>query len=137
MLGLPNGLVIIARWEPEWTSYFEQERKLILDLMKDHDVIVHHIGSTAIKHLDAKPVLDIAIEVKDFSAIKNRLTYLNNWDITAWEIRSFQTAFTSSRGIHGRIRFTFIEAEVLFYKNSWSFETRLEKMILSGRHTKN
>lgn len=73
MLGLPNGLVTIARWEPEWTSYFEQERKLILDLMKDYDVIVHHIGSTAIKHLDAKPVLDIAIEVKDFSAIKKQI----------------------------------------------------------------
>lgn len=76
MLGLPNGLVTIARWSPEWASYFEQERKRILDLMKDHHVIVHHIGSTAIKHLDAKPVLDIAIEVKDFSAIKEQIDLL-------------------------------------------------------------
>lgn len=76
MLGLPNGVVTIAPWNREWSSYFEQERKSILDTMKDHHVIVHHIGSTAIKHLDAKPVLDIAIEVENFSAIKEQVQLL-------------------------------------------------------------
>ena len=75
MLGLPNGVVTILPWNSKWASYFEQEREKILHIMKDYQVTVHHIGSTAIKHLDAKPVLDIAIEVEDFSAMESQ-TYL-------------------------------------------------------------
>ncbi len=118
MLGLPNGVVTIVPWNREWSSYFEQERKSILNTMKDHHVIVHHIGSTAIKHLDAKPVLDIAIEVENFSVIEEQVQLLEQLGYHCMGDQSCQTVFISSREIPGRIKFISIVAEALFYKNS-------------------
>lgn len=67
MLGLPRGEVFLVPWTSEWEKEFELEKKRIKDAIGQSIMNVHHIGSTAVKNLSAKPILDIAIEIEDFN----------------------------------------------------------------------
>ncbi|MGG0845208.1 GrpB family protein [Peribacillus simplex] len=66
MLGLPKGEVFLVPWTNNWEKEFLLEKERIQEVIGQNILAVHHIGSTAIKHLSAKPIIDIAIEVKEF-----------------------------------------------------------------------
>lgn len=67
MLGLPKGEVFLVPWTEDWEEEFISEKERIQKKIKKYTVAVHHIGSTSVKHLSAKPIIDIAIEIKDFN----------------------------------------------------------------------
>jgi len=66
MLGLPKGEVFIVPWTSDWEEEFQLEKNRIEHIIAQYIVNVHHIGSTSIRDLSAKPIIDIAIEIKDF-----------------------------------------------------------------------
>ncbi|WP_152391850.1 GrpB family protein [Paenibacillus guangzhouensis] len=66
MLGLPKGQVFIIPWTEQWIVAYEAESRIIRDTLQAFHVTVHHIGSTAIRGLSAKPIIDIAIEIDHF-----------------------------------------------------------------------
>ena len=51
--------------DPKWRDAFGVELKSIADAMGKNVVNVHHIGSTAIPSIYAKPIIDLLVEVKD------------------------------------------------------------------------
>lgn len=55
--------------DPQWEKAFELEAKKIQEALGKNCIAVHHIGSTAIPDLVAKPVIDIMPIVKDLSAV--------------------------------------------------------------------
>lgn len=67
----------LTEYQPIWKEWFMEERALLTVLLPK-DVKIHHIGSTAIPGIGAKPIIDILVEAKvsDFSVIKHSL--LNN-----------------------------------------------------------
>jgi GrpB-like predicted nucleotidyltransferase (UPF0157 family) len=50
---------------PAWREEFESESRRIALVMGENVVAIHHIGSTAIPGIYAKPVIDFLIEVKN------------------------------------------------------------------------
>ncbi|WP_028596221.1 GrpB family protein [Paenibacillus assamensis] len=66
MLGLPKGQVYLVPWTEQWEIEFNEEKSKIRCEVNGSIVAIHHIGSTAIKGLSAKPIIDIAIELKSF-----------------------------------------------------------------------
>lgn len=48
-----------------WEADYKNEAELLKKVLADNLVEVHHIGSTAIKDIMAKPKIDIAVAVKD------------------------------------------------------------------------
>ncbi|EIT86011.1 hypothetical protein A374_09249 [Fictibacillus macauensis ZFHKF-1] len=66
MLGLPKGEVFLVPWTEEWEKEFKKEKEMIEELLGEAVVAVHHIGSTAVRGLAAKPIIDIAIEIRQF-----------------------------------------------------------------------
>jgi GrpB-like predicted nucleotidyltransferase (UPF0157 family) len=50
---------------PAWPQEFEAESQQIALVMDNNLIQIHHIGSTAIPGIYAKPVIDFLIEVKD------------------------------------------------------------------------
>jgi GrpB-like predicted nucleotidyltransferase (UPF0157 family) len=66
MLGLPKGKVFLTPWTNEWIQEFSSEKESIQEVIGQQIIAVHHIGSTSVKHLSAKPIIDIAIELKEF-----------------------------------------------------------------------
>jgi GrpB-like predicted nucleotidyltransferase (UPF0157 family) len=58
--------------DPAWPAMYEREAQLLRAALNDIDVEVHHIGSTAIRGIMAKPVIDILLEVQDLGLLDAR-----------------------------------------------------------------
>jgi len=57
--------VEVVSHDPAWRREFEIEAKEIRRVLEDNLVAIHHIGSTAIPGIHAKPVIDFLVEVED------------------------------------------------------------------------
>ena len=63
--------VRIAPYDPRWPARFEEERAALADVIGDWVVGgIHHVGSTAVPGLDAKPVIDILVGVSDLPSTR-------------------------------------------------------------------
>lgn len=60
-----NNIVEVVAYDTEWPNMFETEAKLIKNALGDNCIAIHHIGSTAVAGLSAKPIIDILPVVKD------------------------------------------------------------------------
>lgn len=59
----------VVEYDSEWEKKFKAEAKEIKRILGKNCVEVHHIGSTAVKGMKAKPVIDIMPVVKDLSLV--------------------------------------------------------------------
>lgn len=57
--------VEVVPHDPNWRKLFEAASKQITDALGDNVVAIHHIGSTAIPGIYAKPIIDLLVEIKD------------------------------------------------------------------------
>lgn len=57
---------------PEWKTAFEQESPQIAGALGENVAAIHHIGSTAIPQIYAKPIIDVLVEVKDITQVNQR-----------------------------------------------------------------
>jgi GrpB-like predicted nucleotidyltransferase (UPF0157 family) len=62
----------LVAYDPEWPARFERER-LLLDRAIGAALVggIHHVGSTAVPGLAAKPVIDILVGVADLSSSRS------------------------------------------------------------------
>lgn len=59
VLGTDRDHVEIVEYRPAWAEIFERERVAILEVCSPWIMDVHHVGSTSVRGLAAKPILDI------------------------------------------------------------------------------
>lgn len=59
--GLEQRKIVIAAYDSEWPLRFEIERHRILNALGNETFSVHHIGSTAVPGLAAKPIIDMIL----------------------------------------------------------------------------
>lgn len=59
--------ITILEYDPDWPKAFEQERDLLLKALGRPVARIEHIGSTAVPHLAAKPIIDIMTGLHDFT----------------------------------------------------------------------
>lgn len=57
---------------PQWRSEFEHESQRVAEALGGNAVAVHHIGSTAIPTIYAKPIVDMLVEVSEITAVDAR-----------------------------------------------------------------
>ncbi len=60
--------ICIVDYHSAWPTIFANEAANIQKALGDNCIAIHHIGSTSIPGLAAKPKIDIIAEVKDSSA---------------------------------------------------------------------
>lgn len=65
LFGVPRGKVILSDYTESWGKYFEEEKLRLLTNLAGEICSVEHIGSTAIVGMKSKPIIDIAIIVKN------------------------------------------------------------------------
>lgn len=60
---------VIRPYDASWPSLFQQEAQTLHDVWGADVYAIHHIGSTAIPGMIAKPVIDILAEVRSLEGI--------------------------------------------------------------------
>lgn len=76
LLGLKRDTVVVEKHKTEWEIFAQNMIKAIKDILGDDAIDVQHIGSTAIKNIYAKPIIDIVVGVNDFNDIFKHNTEL-------------------------------------------------------------
>ena len=61
--------VEVVPYTPEWSGAFKLESKSIAGALGNNVVEIHHIGSTAIPGIYAKPIIDLLVEVNDIAKV--------------------------------------------------------------------
>lgn len=84
-----GGTVILASANVDWAPYYRQEEELIRTIVPANRLSLHHIGSTSVPGLIAKPIIDI----------------LGEWTEAICEFDAYQSLFESAgftwRGEYG------------------------------------
>lgn len=62
-------IVKIVAYDFTWPAQFQAEAKVIKKAMGDNFVDIHHIGSTSVPGLAAKPIIDIILVVKSLQIL--------------------------------------------------------------------
>ena len=69
MLGLKRGTVAIFPHETEWETEAQRTIEKLKSICGDVIVDIAHVGSTSVKSIMAKPIIDIAVAVNDFAEV--------------------------------------------------------------------
>ena len=68
-IGLKRGTVLLEPHNTEWKISAQNMIAKLKDILKDDIIDAQHIGSTSIKNISAKPIIDIVVGVTDFDKI--------------------------------------------------------------------
>ena len=85
--------ISVVPYDPKWPLMYESERSLIVKALGENCLCIHHIGSTSIPGLSAKPVIDILIASKDRELSISSLEAIGYKYCGEWNI-PFQLSFT-------------------------------------------
>ena len=64
-------IIEVVHYDPVWIAAFEKEAAILNAVFGRRIVEVHHIGSTAVPGLDAKPIIDILVVLDDTDDINS------------------------------------------------------------------
>ena len=67
-MAVPVKIIVVAH-DPEWSKKFEAEVTIIREALGPAVVGIHHIGSTAIPGIYAKPIIDMLVEATSLEAL--------------------------------------------------------------------
>jgi GrpB-like predicted nucleotidyltransferase (UPF0157 family) len=59
-----NGPIKVVPYDPAWPTMYDRERQRIGAALGDRALEIHHIGSTSVPGLAAKPIIDILLVVE-------------------------------------------------------------------------
>ena len=104
--------------DPAWQEAFKVEAERIKAAMGENLVAIHHVGSTSIPGIYAKPVIDMLVEVKDVVEL----------DRGSPAMRSLGYEVKGEFGIAGRRYFRKDNAEGIRTHQIHAFETGSEQI---------
>jgi len=86
--------VSVVPYDPDWPENFERIRKEIQAVLGEFAVAVHHVGSTSVPGMSAKPIIDLDVEIhrSDFPAVCDRLAsagYFHEGDLGILDREAF------------------------------------------------
>ena len=68
--------IILTPHQPQWKEWAENEIQNLSRILSTYSPIINHIGSTAINNIQAKPIIDILVEISpdvDWQSVKAEL----------------------------------------------------------------
>lgn len=76
----------VVPYDPSWPDQYAEEAEAIKTALGNHLIAIHHVGSTAVLGLSAKPKIDIIAEVEDGKSVIEPLSsidfkYCGEWNI--------------------------------------------------------
>ena len=77
-------IIEVVPYDQTWIDLFELEAKTLAAIVADNFIAAHHVGSTSIPGLAAKPTIDIILEVKDIHAVDANNQAMADFGYEAW-----------------------------------------------------
>lgn len=72
-------MISIVEYNPDWPNFFEKEKRFIGSIITDYVYgTIEHVGSTSVKGLAAKPVIDIMVGIESLDASKSAIQIMEN-----------------------------------------------------------
>ena len=65
-VGLKRGSLELVSYDPEWEIFFDNEKNRIRKSIGHIISAIEHVGSTSIKNMCSKPIIDIAIGLEKY-----------------------------------------------------------------------
>lgn len=78
MLGVSRDVARLCKYDPEWVVEYKKEAKIVKEILKDYALDIQHVGSTSIVGLSAKPIIDIAVAVKNKEVLNTIIPVMQN-----------------------------------------------------------
>lgn len=98
--------VEVRAYQKSWIDIYNAEADTLKNSIGFLNPDIHHIGSTSVPGLSAKPIIDILIEVDDVGCLDDHIKFLKPLGIMAVAKMGFQGADTLRKAvITERIRF--------------------------------
>lgn len=69
ILGVKRYAVRLVPYNEEWAMLFQETKSEVQQILGSNVIDIQHIGSTAISGIVAKPILDVAVIVRDLDSI--------------------------------------------------------------------
>ncbi len=77
-------LYTFSEYSAAWPDQFQREADRLRALLGDEVVAVHHIGSTSVPGLAAKPIIDVIPLVRSLATLDQRAAELEHAGYRAW-----------------------------------------------------
>lgn len=61
--------IVIYEYDDQWTNQFLTLKKVLNNALKSLILGIEHVGSTSVKGLGAKPILDIDVVIEDYGVL--------------------------------------------------------------------
>jgi len=128
-LGLASGRVIIMPYDPRWVVEFQNAERELRLALGSAALAVHHVGSTAVPGLCAKPVLDLLVSVPDLAA---SLQFVSKLEAIDYEFRPHEDIsdrhfFRRRRGAKRTHHLSLAEPTSHFHKATLAFRDALRQ----------
>ncbi|TCI43188.1 GrpB family protein [Exiguobacterium sp. SH3S2] len=68
--------VEVVEYDTAWTEKFEDESSRLERLLDGELIVIHHIGSTSVPGLDAKPIIDIMPVVRQIERVDGLIGHM-------------------------------------------------------------
>lgn len=78
MLGLKRGVVELCKYDKTWGFNAKATISKLNNIFGNIAVDIQHIGSTSIKNINSKPIIDIAVGVNNFEDVFSIIPELEN-----------------------------------------------------------
>lgn len=103
--------IVLAAYNPDWSEWANEEILELSALLKDYTPLINHIGSTAIPGIQAKPIIDILVEIDPnndwqrtretmeksgyicMSVLDNRMSFNKGYTLTGYADKVFHIHF--------------------------------------------
>ncbi len=80
-IGMKRGTVYLEPHHTEWERAAEKTIQTLKNILGSTAADIQHIGSTSIRTISAKPIIDIAVAVYDYELVLNKYDELRKADI--------------------------------------------------------
>ena len=99
----PDDEVRLVDYDPKWPQQYDDFSRWLTDYIGKGVVLgVHHIGSTAIPQMPAKPIVDVLVEIPSFAKAKPRVLPAMNMEQWEYWFYKGKLTFIKRDGLNGR-----------------------------------
>jgi GrpB-like predicted nucleotidyltransferase (UPF0157 family) len=90
--------IVVADYDPIWPHWFESAAFRIREALGDQALEIHHVGSTSVRGLPAKPLIDIDLVVTDTT---DEASYVPLLEAIGYELRVREPDWYEHRLLRG------------------------------------